>query len=277
MSPRRPCFLTLLLLLSWVLQAPLLAMGDPPPRPIDVPLEVPVGDLGRNESLPTALRARFRPATVASAPAIQAAALGYPLAQSPSELAPFGWRLASSGSAWRMHTGIDLIVPEGTPVLAVLPGTVRLVDDVSGYGLIVVIDHGLGWQSLYAHLLDVAVQPGETIANGQSIGRVGSSGSASTPHLHFEWRQLRQGKLVAVDPAPLLQPSGAGPSVAGRPPVLPSPRPTLGIRPARDPPVSPSGSGRSAAPPAEGGTTADCAPALRTGRSAAAAGGRWAS
>jgi murein DD-endopeptidase MepM/ murein hydrolase activator NlpD len=211
------------LALPWVLQAPLLAMGDPPPRPLEVPLEVPVGDLGQNDRLPDLLRGRYRPATVASAPAIQAAALSYPLAQRPSELAPFGWRLASSGSSWRMHTGLDLIVPQGTPVLAVLSGTVRLVDDVSGYGLIVVIDHGLGWQSLYAHLLDVAVQPGETIANGQSLGRVGSSGSASTPHLHFEWRQLRQGKLVAVDPAPLLQPSGGASAVAGRPPQLPPP------------------------------------------------------
>lgn len=222
MSPRRPCFLTLLLL-PWLLQAPLLAKGDPPPRPSEVPLEVPVGDLGRNESLPAALRERYRPATDAGAPAFPAAALGYPLALAPSEQAPFGWRLASAGDSWRMHTGVDLIVPEGTPVLAVLPGTVRLVDEVSGYGLIVVIDHGLGWQSLYAHLLDVAVQPGDTVANGQPIARVGSSGSASTPHLHFEWRQLRQGKLVAVDPAPLLQPTGASPSLAGRPPAPPSP------------------------------------------------------
>jgi murein DD-endopeptidase MepM/ murein hydrolase activator NlpD len=91
-----------------------------------------------------------------------------------------------------MHTGLDLIVPEGTPVFSVLPGTVRLVDAVGGYGLVVVVDHGLGRQSLYAHL-------------------------------HFEWRQRRQGRLVAVDPSPLLQPIDTGASVAGRAPLPPLP------------------------------------------------------
>ncbi|KEF41890.1 MAG: metalloendopeptidase [Cyanobium sp. CACIAM 14] len=207
------------LALSWLLPMPLLAMGDPPPRPLEVPLEVPVGDLGRNDRLPESLGARYRRAEARGAPAIQAGALSFPLALRPSEEAPFGWRLNDSRSGWRMHTGLDLIVPEGTPVLAALPGTVRLVDEVAGYGLVVVIDHGLGWQSLYAHLSEVAVLPGETVAAGQPIARVGSSGSASTAHLHFEWRQLRQGRLVAVDPSPLLQPAAASPSVAGRPPL----------------------------------------------------------
>jgi murein DD-endopeptidase MepM/ murein hydrolase activator NlpD len=188
-----------------------------------VPLEVPVGDLGSNEQLPPSLRSRYLPDIPAAVPAMEAGSLGYPLPVRPSEQSPFGWRLADSRSAWRMHTGLDLIVPEGTPVLAVLPGTVRLVDEVSGYGLLVVIDHGLGWQSLYAHLLDVAVLPGESVAAGRPVARVGSSGSASTPHLHFEWRQLRQGRLVAVDPSPLLQPFGRGASVAGRSPAPPLP------------------------------------------------------
>ena len=157
------------------------------------------------------------------APALQAGALGYPLGQRQTEQASFGWRLTDSRNTWRMHTGLDLIAPEGTAVLAVLPGTVRLVDEVGGYGLLVVIDHGLGWQSLYAQLLDVAVLPGESLAAGQPIGRVGSSGSAGTAHLHFEWRQMRQGRLVAVDPSPLLQPPGTGSSVAGRAPLPPVP------------------------------------------------------
>jgi murein DD-endopeptidase MepM/ murein hydrolase activator NlpD len=206
-----------------LLPLPVLATGELPARPSEVPLEVPVGDLGQNDRLPESLRARYRPATAGAVPALQAGALGYPLAQQPTEQAAFGWRLADSRAAWRMHTGLDLIVPEGTPVLSVLPGTVRLVDEVGGYGLLVVVDHGLGWQSLYAHLLDVAVLPGETLAAGQSLGRVGSSGSATTAHLHFEWRQRRQGRLVAVDPSPLLQPIGTGASVAGRAPLPPLP------------------------------------------------------
>lgn len=186
MTSRSPRLLTLLALpwllpAAWLPPPPLLAMGTPPPRPREVPLEVPVKDLGRNERLPESLRSRYRPATTGGVPAIQAGALGFPLAQLPREQAPFGWRLAASRSDWRMHTGLDLIVPEGTPVLAALPGTVRLVDEVAGYGLLVVIDHGLGWQSLYAHLLDVAVLPGASVAAGQSIARVGRSGSAGTP------------------------------------------------------------------------------------------------
>jgi murein DD-endopeptidase MepM/ murein hydrolase activator NlpD len=213
-----PCLVPLSLL-----PLPVLATGDLPPRPSEVPLEVPVGDLGQNDRLPESLRSLYRPAAVGAVPAVQAGALGYPLGQQPTEQASFGWRLADSRNTWRMHTGLDLIVPEGTSVFSVLPGTVRLVDVVGGYGLIVVVDHGLGWQSLYAHLLDVAVLPGETLAAGQTLGRVGSSGSASTAHLHFEWRQRRQGRLVAVDPSPLLQPIGAGASLAGRAPQPPLP------------------------------------------------------
>lgn len=227
MVSRTRRFLTLLglpwLLPLSLLPLPLLAVGEPPPRPSEVPLEVAVGDLGQNERLPESLRPRYRPAASGLVPAIQAGALGFPLGQPPTEQATFGWRLADSRTAWRMHTGLDLIVPEGTPVFSVLPGTVRLVDEVGGYGLVVVVDHGLGWQSLYAHLLDVAVLPGESLAAGQAIGRVGSSGSARTAHLHFEWRQVRQGRLVAVDPAPLLQTIGKGSSVAGRAPLPPLP------------------------------------------------------
>lgn len=211
------------LLLPWLAPLPLLAMGDPPPRPVEVPLEVPVADLGGNERLPESLRSRYRPVAFRVAPAQQSGALGYPLALRPTEQGGFGWRLADSRNAWRMHTGLDLIVPGGTPVLAVLPGSVRLVDEVAGYGLVVVIDHGLGWQSLYAHLQEVAIQPGDTLAAGQVLGLVGSSGSASTAHLHFEWRQTRQGRLVAVDPSPLLQPPGTTPELAGRPPLPPLP------------------------------------------------------
>jgi murein DD-endopeptidase MepM/ murein hydrolase activator NlpD len=217
MSSLHRRYLTLLAL-PWLLPLPVLAMGDPPPRPLQVPLEVPVSDLGSNEQLPPSLRSRYQPAIAGGAPVLEASSLGYPLTMRPTEQSPFGWRLDDSRRAWRMHTGLDLIVPEGTPVLAVLPGTVRLVDEVSGYGILVVIDHGLGWQSLYGHLLDVAVLPGETVAAGQPLARVGSSGSASRAHLHFEWRQLRQGRLVAVDPSPLLQTFGDSPSVAGRPP-----------------------------------------------------------
>ena len=221
MSPRSPRRLTLLALpwllpAAWLPAAPLMAMGNPPSRPREVPLEVPVTDLGRNERLPESLRNRYRPITTGVVPAIQAGALGFPLAQLPQEQAPFGWRLAASRSDWRMHTGLDLIVPEGTPVLAALPGTVGLVDEVAGYGLLVVIDHGLGWQSLYAHLLDVAVLPGASVAAGQSIGPGGQKRLSRHPPSPFRVASAAPGsagggRSLAAAAA------GGGPLPSGRP------------------------------------------------------------
>jgi murein DD-endopeptidase MepM/ murein hydrolase activator NlpD len=142
--------------------------------------------------------------------------LGYPINQAPIEVSPFGMRYSESRGAWRMHTGIDLIVTEGTPVLASAMGRVILVDEVSGYGLTVVVDHGGGWQTLYAHLFELAVQPGDQVHRGQPLGRVGESGRASTPHLHFEVRQRRGDRMVALDPGPILRPKVPGAVVLRR-------------------------------------------------------------
>jgi murein DD-endopeptidase MepM/ murein hydrolase activator NlpD len=135
--------------------------------------------------------------------------LTYPLALRATEVSPFGWRYSESRLAWRIHAGTDLIVPEGTAVRAALPGKVRLVQEVSGYGLTVVIDHGRGWQTLYAHLLDLAVGPFQEVAAGDPIGRVGSSGEATAPHLHFELRRHQGASTVAIDAGPLLEFSGS--------------------------------------------------------------------
>jgi murein DD-endopeptidase MepM/ murein hydrolase activator NlpD len=86
------------------------------------------------------------------------------------------------------HSGIDLAVSRGTPVHATLAGTCQVIDDRTGYGLHVVVDHGGGLSSLYAHLEAVTVQSGELVATGQVIGLVGSTGNATGPHLHFEIR-----------------------------------------------------------------------------------------
>lgn len=194
------------------------------------PRETEVSDLGRNSSLPSALREMYLPTpetfSERAAPGLQRLsgpqtmgkddtasglpALGYPINQAPIEISPFGMRYSESRGAWKMHTGIDLIVTEGTPVLAAEGGTVILVDEVSGYGLTVVVDHGGGWQTLYAHLFEIAVLPGQAVHRGQPLGRVGESGRASTPHLHFEIRQRRGERVVALDPAPILRPRVPG-------------------------------------------------------------------
>jgi len=123
---------------------------------------------------------------------------------------PSGWPLAgaagvvsSSFGAKRgggFHQGIDLQAPKGTPVMATADGTVVFAGRSSGYGRTVLIDHGAGWQTRYAHLKRIRVEAGKRVVRGQVIGTVGSSGRASGPHLHYE--VLRHG--VPVDPRPYL-------------------------------------------------------------------------
>jgi murein DD-endopeptidase MepM/ murein hydrolase activator NlpD len=114
-----------------------------------------------------------------------------------------------------MHTGVDLIVAEGTPVHAARSGVVVLADSVAGYGLTVLLDHRDGWQTLYAHLRDLAVQPGQRLGRGEVLGWVGATGRASTPHLHLELRRRGAGAVEALDPQPLLEaPRPALPALA---------------------------------------------------------------
>lgn len=102
------------------------------------------------------------------------------------------------------HNGIDLTAARGTPVHAPAAGTVQVATAVyephPRYGTVVVIDHGAGWQTIYAHLDGFDVQPGERVAAGQQIGRVGSTGVATGPHVHVEVH--RYGKRV--DPASVI-------------------------------------------------------------------------
>lgn len=89
------------------------------------------------------------------------------------------------------HSGVDLAADMGTPVLAADTGVVIFsgwVDAAWGYGILVVLDHGSGWSSYYAHLSAVGVKCGQSVSQGESVGAVGSTGTSSGPHLHFEIR-----------------------------------------------------------------------------------------
>jgi murein DD-endopeptidase MepM/ murein hydrolase activator NlpD len=101
---------------------------------------------------------------------------------------------ACPGGHW--HSGVDLACARGTPVRATLAGTVEVFDTASGYGLHVIIDHAGGLASLYGHLESVSVSSGEAVGAGSVIGLVGTSGTSTGPHLHFEIR--RDG--IAEDP-----------------------------------------------------------------------------
>ena len=90
----------------------------------------------------------------------------------------------------RPHTGVDLAAKTGTPIYATADGTVteagRNVQNRGGYGVICVINHGFGYQTLYAHLIEVKARVGQKVKRGELIGWVGSTGLSSGPHLHYE-------------------------------------------------------------------------------------------
>lgn len=112
----------------------------------------------------------------------------------------FGWRVHPVTGTQRFHSGTDLAAPLGTPVLAAYAGKVAIADFLGGYGLAVTLDHNKGTQqTIYAHLSEIFVKPGESVKQGMVIGRVGSTGLSTGPHLHFEFRQLTPDGWVAMD------------------------------------------------------------------------------
>ena len=118
----------------------------------------------------------------------------------------FGWRTHPIEGGQRFHSGTDLGAPMGTPVLATYAGKVALADFLGGYGLAIAVEHNQGTQqTLYGHLSEIFVKPGEWVKQGMVIGRVGSTGLSTGPHLHFEFRQLTPEGWVAMDPGEQLE------------------------------------------------------------------------
>ncbi len=102
-------------------------------------------------------------------------------------LSGFGYRIHPIFKVPRMHTGIDFSAPHGTPIQATGAGTVIEAENKgNGYGLCVTIDHGYGYQTLYAHMSKIDVKVGQKVLRGQTIGRVGDTGTSTAPHCHYE-------------------------------------------------------------------------------------------
>lgn len=126
------------------------------------------------------------------------------LLRTPSIMPTAGWRTSRFAEQRlhpiyhedRPHEGIDIAAPVGTPILATAAGTVRNVYNNGGYGLMVVIYHGRGVVTRYAHLSKFSVHVGQQVKRGDNIGEVGKTGIATAPHLHYE--VLEYGR--AVDP-----------------------------------------------------------------------------
>lgn len=92
---------------------------------------------------------------------------------------PFG------GYSYENHEGTDFVGPYGTPILATADGVVGRADYYGGYGNTVTLKHGYGYETLYAHMSEVAVQPGAQVKRGDVLGYLGNTGRSSGPHLHY--------------------------------------------------------------------------------------------
>jgi murein DD-endopeptidase MepM/ murein hydrolase activator NlpD len=134
------------------------------------------------------------PATQAllARPPATAPPLRRPIAVAPAD------RYGPRGAGW--HAGLDFPARTGTPVTAAATGRVAFSGYDDGYGLKVVLDHGNGLRTSYAHLSVAALAPGADVAAGALVGRVGATGHATGPHLHFEVTV----RGAATDPAPAL-------------------------------------------------------------------------
>ena len=112
--------------------------------------------------------------------------LGWPV--SGPVVSPYGYRIHPILGYRKLHTGIDIAVGYGVPIHSSAAGTVIYASWMGGYGNVIIVDHGDGLSTLYAHQSSLAVGNGAQVARGQTVGYVGSTGFSTGPHLHFEVR-----------------------------------------------------------------------------------------
>ncbi|TVR41030.1 MAG: M23 family metallopeptidase [Cryomorphaceae bacterium] len=108
----------------------------------------------------------------------------------------FGNRIHPLYKVWKMHWGMDFSAPIGTEIYATGDGVVKEANirNSRGYGRYVVIDHGFGYETLYAHMSKLNVRKGQKVKRGEVIGLVGNTGTSSAPHLHYE--VIKDGKKI---------------------------------------------------------------------------------
>jgi murein DD-endopeptidase MepM/ murein hydrolase activator NlpD len=153
-------------------------------------------------------------ARIAKARETDSAALGFQSGFDWPAIGPisgtYGTQRILNGEPRQPHLGVDVAAPVGTPVGAAADGRVALAeDDMLLTGKTIVIDHGLGLSTVYAHLSDIAVRAGEPVRKGQTIGRIGATGRVTAPHLHWGANLFQ----TPLDPALLVGPM---PSASGQ-------------------------------------------------------------
>ena len=126
-----------------------------------------------------------------------------------NKIGAFGYRMHPIYHRWKFHSGVDLPGRIGDPVYATGDGVVEETErnrSRSGYGTQILLDHGFGYQTRYAHLSKILVERGDSVKRGQIIGELGNTGASTAPHLHYEVLYMRsfvnpvklRGRLIGI-------------------------------------------------------------------------------
>lgn len=174
-------------------------------EPVSEPAEIAFGDLAFGAAADPAPAMAPEPAPEPGDMHFAPAAAPAPFVRRPVEggriSSRFGPRPSQPAGAPPMHSGTDIAAPQGTPIVAPASGRIVHADfgfaDSEAWGNTIAIDHGNGWQTVYAHMEGFDVSLGDLVSPGQQIGRVGSTGNSTGPHVHVEVRHNGE----RIDPA----------------------------------------------------------------------------
>ena len=152
-----------------------------------IPLDGGQGGLGVRRGRRRTRRARSRRRSVCAG-SCRICRCAIPLVGDATISSPFGYRADPFLGQPALHPGVDLVQPYGAEIKATAVGRVVHAGPMGGYGNCVEIDHGNGISTRFGHMSEVLVEEGQTVSIGDTIGRIGSTGRSTGPHLHYEVR-----------------------------------------------------------------------------------------